>query len=308
MDMCIIGGSRYFGRRLVELLLGDGHAVTVVNRGSVPAPPGAAHVIADRDEERALRAALGSRRFDVVIDQVCYTPLQAAVARRVFEGRTSRYLMTSTVEVYDPRSSSRIAERPPGSPVPETAVDPADWPVDPALPWTDPAFADAHYGEGKRQAEAVLSRAAFDFASVRCAHVLGGTDFTGRLAHYLDRTAAGTPIAVHPVNRPASFIHHHEIAEVLHWAATESFTGPLNAASTGELDVTDLCAAIEAAGTGTPHLTATDTPDPSPYAFDRYYAMDTHRATTLGFRFSETRTWLPEVIAEALKTPASEAV
>lgn len=300
-EVCIIGGSRYFGRHLVERLLGDGHAVTVVNRGSLPAPSGATHLIADRDGEQALRAALGQRRFDVVIDQVCYTPAQAVVARNVFGGRTARYVMTSTVEVYDPRSSTRIAGNRPGAPVEEDAVDPAAWPVDLAQPWGDPAFAEAHYGEGKRQAESVLSGGPFAFASVRTAHVLGGDDFTGRLAHYIDRIATGESIGVHRTNHRASFISDREIAAVLHWAAEGSFTGPVNAASVGEMDVADICTAIEDAGGGLAGFAVVGAEEASPYAFDRYYAMDTGRAQALGFRFGDARSWLGEVVAHAVK-------
>jgi nucleoside-diphosphate-sugar epimerase len=298
-EVCIIGGNRYFGRHLVERLLDEGNAVTVLNRGSQPAPPGATHVVADRDDEQALRAALGRRRFDVIIDQVCYTPRQAAIARSVFNGRTDRYVMTSTVEVYDPRSSTRIAENSPGTPVGETAVDPAAWPVDLSQPWTDPAFAEAHYGEGKRQAEAVLSEGAFGFVAVRSAHVLGGDDFTGRLAHYIDRIAAGEPIGVHRNNHRASFIADREIAAMLQWAAEGVFTGPVNAASTGELDVVDVCTAIEDAGGGLTEFAIVAAEKASPYAFDRYYAMDTGRATALGFRFGDAKAWLTEAVARA---------
>lgn len=300
-EVCIIGGSRYFGRHLVERLLGDGNAVTVVNRGSRTAPPGATHVVADRDDERALRAALGRRRFDVVIDQVCYTPRQAMVARSVFEDRTARYVMTSTIEVYDPRSSDRIAENPPGDPVGEDAVDPAAWPVDLAQPWSDPAFAGAHYGEGKRQAESVLSSGPFAFVSVRSAHVLGGDDFTGRLAHYIDRIAAGESIGVHRTNHRASFIADREIAAVLQWAAAGMFTGPINAASTGEMDVVDICQAIEDVGGGLAGFAVVGAEEASPFAFDRYYAMDTGRAAALGFDFNDARSWLSEVVARGVR-------
>jgi len=253
-------------------------------------------VVADRDDEQALRAALGRRHFDVIIDQVCYTPRQAAIARDVFNGRTDRYVMTSTVEVYDPRSSTRIAENPPGTPVGETAVDPADWPVDLSQPWTDPVFAEAHYGEGKRQAEAVLSKGAFGFVAVRSAHVLGGDDFTGRLAHYIDRIAAGEPIGVHRNNHRASFIADREIAALLQWAAEGVFTGPVNAASTGELDVVDVCTAIEDAGGGLTEFAIVAAEKASPYAFDRYYAMDTGRATAPG-RSPAARRWQPSLNA-----------
>ncbi|MCP2322850.1 nucleoside-diphosphate-sugar epimerase [Hamadaea flava] len=90
MDVLVIGGSRYFGKHVIEQLLAAGVRVTVVNRGSAAAPAGTTHLVADRDDEAALRAALGSRTFDAVLDQVCYTPRQADIAARVFDGRTGR--------------------------------------------------------------------------------------------------------------------------------------------------------------------------------------------------------------------------
>lgn len=284
--VCIIGGSRYFGRHLIDSLLADGDAVTVVNRGSSAAPAGVRHVIADRDDEAGLRAALGGLEFDVVVDQVCYTPVQAWIARRVFAGRTTRYVMTSTIEVYHPGSSGRLTEA--TSPVAEDVLDLATWPVDVDLSWDDAVFRDTQYGEGKRQAEAVLTGAPFPVATIRSGHVVGGgaADFTGRLAHYVDRIAAGQSIGVHPVNHPSSFVTDRQIAAVLRWAARHDVTGPVNAASQ-LLDVHELCAAIAGAGGGTPRYAIVAPADASPYAFDRYYAMDTMRIAALGFAFDD---------------------
>ncbi|MFJ2187210.1 reductase [Kitasatospora sp. NPDC087861] len=294
MDVCVIGGSRHFGRRLVEELADAGAAVTVVNRGSTPAPPGVTHLCADRDDEAALRVALADRCFDVVVDQVCYSPLQAAVAARVFAGRTRRYVLTSTVEVYAELG------RPGGAALTEEAVDPSAWPVDLELPWEDERFRADHYGEGKRQAEALLTRQApFDVAAVRTAHVLGGADFTGRLAHYVERVERSLPVAVHAAPQPASFVHEPEIARFLAWAATADFTGPVNAASHGTLDARELCAAIGSVTGIEPTLhVGTDGPH-SPFSFDRCYTMDTGRAAGLGFRFSSVSDWLPLVVEEA---------
>jgi nucleoside-diphosphate-sugar epimerase len=293
MDVCVIGGSRYFGRRLIEEFRDAGAAVTVVNRGSTPAPHGVTRLCADRDDEAALRAALGTRRFDVVVDQVCYTPLQAAVAARVFADRTRRYVLTSTVEVYAELGRAG------GPALPEKAVDPAAWPVDLELPWAEPEFQAAQYGEGKRQAEAVLTREApFDVVAVRTAHVLGGADFTGRLARYVELIERGLPVGVHAAPQPASFVHEAEIARFLAWAAAAEFTGPVNAASDGALDAIELCAAVgRVVGTEPALVSGTDDPL-SPFSYDRCYAMDTGRAARLGFRFSAVADWLPQVIKE----------
>ncbi|MFF4852820.1 NAD-dependent epimerase/dehydratase family protein [Streptomyces sp. NPDC001194] len=269
----VIGGSRYFGKHLVTLLRDAGDEVTVLNRGSAAPPPGVGRVVADRDDEGLLREALGDRTFDTVVDQVCYTPLQAAVARRVFAGRTERYVMTSTMEVYDPA----------------------------------PPTAEARaYAEGKRRAEAVLREPGrgggpFAFAAVRTAHVLGGgrEEFTGRLAHYTGRIAAGTPVEVHEAPYATSFIHHHEIARFLQWTAGQSFTGAVDAASHGSLDVLELCALI-AERVGRPAGLRTVEPGApaSPFSFDRDYALDNSRAEGLGYRFQRVADWLPEAIDE----------
>ncbi|MFK0047454.1 NAD-dependent epimerase/dehydratase family protein [Streptomyces sp. NPDC090741] len=306
--ICVIGGSRYFGKLLVKRLQAAGHQVTVINRGSTPSPAGVEHLVVDRNDEAALTAALDSRTFDVVVDQVCYTPVQAAIAARAFAGRTRRYVMTSTMEVYDPATAALPAV-PAGTPVPEELVDPATWPVAMDLPWHDDAYLEAHYAEGKRQAEAVFTRAGgFEFASVRSAHVVGGgaQEFTGRLAHYAERIADGGAITVHTKALPTVFIHYEELADLLLWATTADFTGPVNACSDGLLDVYGLAAIIATqAGREPVYRTVPAGEEASPFSFDRHYAMSNARARELGFSFSRTTDWLPGTVAEALTTEPS---
>jgi nucleoside-diphosphate-sugar epimerase len=294
-EVLVIGGNRYFGKRLIARLLAAGDRVTVLNRGSSAPPAGAVHLIAERNDEDALRDALGPRTFDVVVDQVCYTPRQAAIARRVFAGRTRRYVMTSTVEVYEYADSATL--------VGEAAVDPLEVAVDVRLPWDDPEFLDTHYGEGKRQAEAVFAAGPeFPYAAVRVAHVLGGADdFTGRLDHYADRIRTGEPITVPATNHPATYIHVDEIADFLFWTAGQDFTGPVNAASHGLLSTEDLCEAIAAhLPSGETVFQPVEVGETSPFSFARSYGMDNSRAEKLGFAFGDVRRWLPRAVAETL--------
>ncbi|CAM5282988.1 NAD-dependent epimerase/dehydratase family protein [Streptomyces avidinii] len=306
----VIGGSRYFGKTLVTRARDAGARVTVLNRGSAAPPPGVGRLVADREDEEGLRAALGSRGFDVVVDQVCYTPLQAAVARRVFAGRTGRYVMTSTMEVYDPATlpagprfpaTAATTAAAATAPVTESSLDPARLPLVPAAPGRAPGPAYA-YAEGKRRAEAVFLREpAFPYVGVRAAHVLGGgpAEFTGRLAHYADRIGAGTPVAVHEAPYATSFIHHREMAEFLYWAAEQTFTGTVNAASHGALDAIALCEAVaEQVGRRPRYRVVGPGAAASPFSFDRAYAMDNGRASALGFRFGRVADWLPGAIAE----------
>ncbi|WP_030343574.1 NAD-dependent epimerase/dehydratase family protein [Streptomyces sp. NRRL S-1022] len=309
--ICVIGGSRYFGKLLVERLHAAGHQVTVLNRGSTRPPAGVEHLVADRDDEASLVAALGSRTFDTVVDQICYTPVQAAIAARAFAGRTRRYVMTSTIEVYDPATAALPAV-PASTPVPEENVDPASWSVATDLPWHDEAYLEAHYAEGKRQAEAVFTQAGgFTFASVRSAHVLGGgtREFTGRLAHYTERIRRGEQIAVHAEALPTVFIHWAELAGLLLWASTGTeFGGPVNACSDGLLDVRDLATIVAAQAGRTPAYRVVSAGEPaSPFSFDRHYAMNNTRAKELGFTFSRVEDWLPGAVAEALTASTTPA-
>ncbi|MFG2463149.1 NAD-dependent epimerase/dehydratase family protein [Streptomyces sp. NPDC048523] len=302
-EVLVIGGNRYAGKRLIARLLTAGDRVTVLNRGSSPPPPGAVHLLADRDDESALLSALGSRTFDVVVDQVCYTPRQAAIARRVFAGRARRYVMTSTVEVYEYEDSIALVR--------EDAVDPTTVSVDFELPWDDPAFLDSHYGEGKRQAESVFATdPAFPVTTVRVAHVLGGDDdFTGRLTHYADRIRTGEPIAVPVDNQPATYIHVEEIADFLAWTVGQDFTGPVNAASHGLLGTEELCRTVAAHfPEGKILLQLVELGEVSPFSFARSYGMDNSRATRLGFTFTGVHQWLPRAVAETLGKETERAV
>ena len=327
-DVLVIGGNRYFGKRLIDRLIAAGDRVTVLNRGSAPPPAGVIHLVADRDDEAALNSALGDRTFDVVVDQVCYTPRQAAIARRVFGGgRTRRYVMTSTVEVYEYEDSLVYEDT--VVPVREDAVDPRTVPIRLELPWHKPEFRETHYGEGKRQAEAVFASAdapdaasgsgsgsgsgdtaaggtEFPYTAVRVAHVLGGDDdFTGRLDHYAQRIRTGTPIAVPTENRPATYIHVEEIADFLFWTVGEDFTGPVNAASHGLLTTEELCAAVaRQIPNGRTVFQNVDVGKVSPFSFSRSYGMDNSRATELGFTFGHAQEWLPRAIAETLGAEA----
>ena len=293
-DVLVVGGNRYFGKRLVERLISAGDRVTVLNRGSSAPPSGAEHLVADRDDEDSLKRALGARSFDVVVDQVLYTPRQADIALRVFAGRTRRYVMTSTIEVYEYEDSD--------APVREEAVDPVTVPVDLSLPWDDPDYLDTHYGEGKRQAEAVLAAApGFPWVAVRVAHVLGGADdFTGRVDHYADRMRAGEPLSVPVTNHPSTYIHVEEIADFLAWTTRQDFTGPVNANAHGLVHTEELVAAITALTGEQPVFREVELGSTSPFSFSRFYAMDNSRATALGFPFRTAKDWLTPAVAETL--------
>ena len=67
MRILVMGGTRFVGRPLVELLQSSGHALTLFTRGRNPVPAGVEHLGGDRSSEEGL-TALEGRSFDVIVD------------------------------------------------------------------------------------------------------------------------------------------------------------------------------------------------------------------------------------------------
>lgn len=292
----IIGGTRFFGRCLVRGLLRTGEQVTLATRGHAADDFGdrVRRLVVDRRDASALSLALAGRTFDVVFDQVCYTPLDARSAADAFAGRAGRYVMASTIEVYRPligRCTAPFAE--------DALALPDEDALDDDPRWHQPDWAEARYGDGKRRAEAVFARDdRLAVVAVRIAHVLGGPqDFTGRLAAHVRAARAGRSLASAGARRGASsFIAPEGIAAFLQWVADRQFTGAVNAASKGGLDAAALHRRIfETLRMPIPDVAAHGAFE-SPFDYPAPFEMDTARALALGHDFEPVDAWLAEMI------------
>lgn len=290
-EILVIGGTRYFGLKLVEALLAAGERVTIATRGRAADPffDRVRRVVVDRCDAAAMTAAFGgpdAPRYDVVYDQTCYGPAEAALAARLFGGRVGRYLMTSTIEVYDALHGG--VERP----YRETDIDVAA-PV---------ARPPSSYGDGKRRAEATLLAARdLPVATLRLAHVLGGPeDFTGRLRGHVERALAGALLEHAATPGATSFIDVGGVVDFLAWAGRQDFRGPVNVASSGALTAPQLHARIAARlGRQAAFRTIGGQVLPgalSPFDYAAMHAMDTSRAAALGWRFGTVDAWLDRTI------------
>ncbi|MBI3542989.1 MAG: NAD-dependent epimerase/dehydratase family protein [Deltaproteobacteria bacterium] len=281
----VIGGSRFFGKRLVALLLERGVHVSLLNRAHAhdPFEDRVERLRADRTDAHALEAALGPRRWDVVFDNICYAPDEAADAVALFDGRVQRYVHTSTQSVYETFDLQR-----------EEAFD----------PWSKPirhgARADFDYGEAKRLAEAVYFQTAkFPVAAVRIPIVLGPDDYTGRLEFHLDRVRSGAPIVVPNLEARTSFISSDEAARFLEWTGRQSFTGPINACSEPPISIGEVLALIEkTVGKKARVERSGPTENHTPFVDVNSRYLDSSRARELGFQFSNLRQWLPDLIRQ----------
>jgi len=104
MNFLIIGGTGFISGRLVEMLLGAGHQVTVFTRGQSPGRlqkhENLTFLYGDRSDETSLRKAVEGRAFDAVYDMIAYSPQESELAVRVFRGKVGRFIHCSTISVY----------------------------------------------------------------------------------------------------------------------------------------------------------------------------------------------------------------
>ena len=299
-NVLVIGGTRYFGKLLVQRLLRAGHRVTIATRGYAPDPFGQrfgaqfSRIRVDRRSEAAMRNAFRDASFDIVFDQMCYSPLDAAISVRVFTGKVGRYVMTSTIDAY-----RELAPR--DAPFQETDLPVLAQRIDTAYPWHDPARAIECYVSGKIQAEAYLERdGSLPLATVRLAHVLGGPeDFTGRLAHYVDVVRLRATLPYANAAAKVSFMEAQEAADFLLWTGMQDFRGPVNAACDGALSSVELHARVAAVLDETPRAVKVAPAAPgvlAPFDFATPLALDTSRARAHGYRFGHTDDWLDDAI------------
>lgn len=307
----VIGGTRYFGKLLVAGLLRAGHDVTIATRGRAADGLGerVRRVCVDRRDAAAMASAFASGpAFDLVYDQVCYSPLDAAIAADVFAGKVGRYVVASTIEVYSHLHGAL------DRPFREGDVDLGREPIDMAYPWHEPAFAEASYGKGKRQAEAYFYRdGRLPVASARIGHVLAGPeDFTGRLASYVKRALEQRPLWYGRAQGQSSFISAPGISEFLLWLGGTDARGPINAAAPGTLSALDIqrhaARVLRLPLDARPVSAEIGPSELSPFDFPGAYTLDMSRATSLGYRFDHDEAWLDPLIREharALSTPAA---
>ena len=280
----VLGGTRFFGRDLVEKLLEAGHSVTIATRGSTKDPFGdrVERLRVDRTDEAALGSAVHGRFWDIVYDNICYTADEARAAIRVFTGKVGRYVLTSSLSVYEPGSAERREE--------EVDTSALELPSGPA--------GQVSYGEGKAQAEAAFfQEAPFPASAARFPIVLGPHDYTKRLHFHVERIKNGTSFVMPNTEARMCFIHEQEAAEFLKWLGENDVTGPFNASSVGRPRLRELLAAIDRE-TGGQAIVMPEGPDgeASPFGVPEDWAMDLSRAQEAGFVFRQLDDWLPELI------------
>ncbi len=109
MKILILGGKRFLGKALVELLLQAGHTPTLFNRGRTNPElfPKVKTLIGDRDGGLD---ALKRRKWDAVIDTSGYVPRITRQSAEFLSGKCGQYVFISSVSVYKDFRTPDITE------------------------------------------------------------------------------------------------------------------------------------------------------------------------------------------------------
>jgi len=108
MRTLILGGGTFVGRRALDLLVAEGHDVTVLNRGRTSAelPPGVARIVGDRTSTESMQAALAGTEWDAVIDVSGFVMAagggQFEELLALLDGQVGSYVFVSSIMSYAP--------------------------------------------------------------------------------------------------------------------------------------------------------------------------------------------------------------
>ncbi len=280
MKILVLGGTRFFGIRMVQDLLKMGHEVAIGTRGLSKDPFGeqVKRIALDRSNGESLRQALQGKRFDLVIDKIAYCSND--IKRLLDFIDCQKYIYMSTTAVYAPKKINLVEE---------------DFdPLAMELVWCERK--DFPYGQVKMQAEAAITQKypGQKYIAVRYPVVLGKDDYTKRLLFYAEHVARSVPMYIDNLDAQMSFIRSDEAGAFMAFLADKNFCGAVNGASKGTVSLREIIEFLEKK-TGKKALLSADG-EAAPYNGESEFSVNTDKAKALGFEFSDVNDWIYDLL------------
>ena len=185
MRILIMGGTRFIGVYLTQLLVEQGHEVVLFNRGNRPAPSleGVGQIIGDRTDATQLKAKLLQENFDVIFDNNGRELTDTQPLAEIFQDRVQHFVYMSSAGVY--LKSDQL---------PHVEGDP----VDPK---------SRH--KGKHETEAYLTQLGLPFTSIRPTYIYGPRNYNELEGWFFDRIVRDRPIPI-----PGNGLHITQLGHV----------------------------------------------------------------------------------------------
>jgi len=171
MRILVMGGTRFIGVYLTQMLVSQGHEVVLFNRGNKPAPvEGVTEIHGDRKDPAALKEKLAGESFDAIFDNNGRELSDTQPLVELFNGKVSHFVYVSSAGVY--LKSDQMPH------IEGDAVDPNS----------------RH--QGKFATEDYLAAQGVPFTSVRPVYIYGPQNYNDLEAWFFDRIVRDRPIPV----------------------------------------------------------------------------------------------------------------
>jgi nucleoside-diphosphate-sugar epimerase len=236
-SVLILGGTGRMSSKLTALCISKGYDVTISVRGKHKVSDDIVSVkkiILDRFDEKAVRAELEDRFFNIVFDCSGYLP--QCVDWVLSSIKTDRYIYISSIATYvHYYNGCNLCEE--GLPILDKTFE------------TDIKVGDrGWYARGKYNSECLIANKYSDlnYAIVRIPFVMSLEDddyddkLSSRILRYVLKIVAGMPICEKNINRHFNFSENTDEARFLLFLSETSFKGVINFASQGSVTMQDI--------------------------------------------------------------------
>ncbi|MCC5639555.1 NAD-dependent epimerase/dehydratase family protein [Nostoc sp. CHAB 5844] len=170
MRILIMGGTRFIGVYLTQILLEQGHEVVLFNRGNRSVPPGVGQIIGDRTDATQLKEKLSQENFDIIFDNNGRELGDTQPLAEIFQGRVQHFVYMSSAGVY--LKSDQLPH------VEGDAIDPKS----------------RH--RGKYETEAYLAEKGLPFTAIRPTYIYGPSNYNDLESWFFDRIVRDRPIPI----------------------------------------------------------------------------------------------------------------
>jgi len=184
MRILIMGGTRFIGVYLTQILIEQGHEVVLFNRGNRPAPvPTIKTIIGDRTDADQLKQKLSTETFDIIFDNNGRKLTDTQPLADIFQNQVQQFIYMSSAGVY--LKSDQMPH------VEGDAVDPKS----------------RHLG--KNETETYLMQKELPFTSIRPTYIYGPGNYNDLEAWFFDRIVRNRPIPI-----PGNGLHITQLGHV----------------------------------------------------------------------------------------------
>mgnify|MGYP001582266727 CR=1 FL=1 len=196
----ILGGARFHGYLLAKYFSEKGDEVYVLNRGNFRNnyPLKIKQIIADRNNSQQLKNALEGFKFDYVIDNNAYTPMQIEIFLNIMKDRIRHYVFTSTASVYLNFFSDKSLKENESDGIKKGFISPDI----------------ENYGTNKYLSEMKIKEYDINYTILRLPNIFGEGDFAGKLTYFNERFKDKRKVLVEQESNFFSLVYAGDLPEI----------------------------------------------------------------------------------------------